>query len=66
MERCVFNIENNQCSALIEKKCEKCRFYKTQDQLMDGRRRAEERLDSIKGGLRLYQKYSSDGSWCKR
>ena len=66
MGTCVFDLEEGVCSALTEKKCEHCRFYKTAEQLAEGRRKAEDRLDSIKGGLRLYQKYSGDGSWCKR
>ena len=57
MEKCAFDLDEQRCSALTKKECEGCHFYKTATQVAEGRRKAEERLDSIPGGLYLYKKY---------
>lgn len=57
MEKCAFDLNEQGCSALTKKECEGCRFYKTAEQVAEGRRKAKERLDSIPGGLYLYKKY---------
>ena len=57
MEKCVFDLDEQRCSALTKKECEGCHFYKTVAQVAEGRRRSEERLDAIPGGLYLYKKY---------
>lgn len=47
MERkCVFD-QNGECTALEKKKCFGCSFFKTERQLIEGRRKAEERLKSL-------------------
>lgn len=56
MEKCGFD-RGCDCAALLEKRCDGCRFYKTKQQIVDGRFKAEQRLDSIPGGIRLYKKY---------
>lgn len=57
MEKCVFDLSEQVCSALTKKKCNGCHFYKTEIQAEEARLRAERRLDSIQGGLYLYKKY---------
>ena len=57
MEKCAFDLDEQRCSALVKKECDGCRFYKTNAQVERGQIRSEERLDSIRGGLRLYKKY---------
>ncbi len=36
-EKCVFD-KGNKCGALTKKDCEGCNFYKTKDQLINGRK----------------------------
>ena len=57
MEKCAFDLGEYECSALAKKECDGCNFYKTETQVANSRRRSEERLDSIPGGLYLYKKY---------
>lgn len=54
--KCVFNI-GNKCGALTTKKCEKCSFYKTAEELKNGRQKSLKRLDMIDGGVELFRKY---------
>lgn len=61
MEKCAFESNNDKCTALVEKKCDGCKFRKTEEQVKHDRQKSLERLDSIKGGLWLYKKYYPDG-----
>ena len=53
MERCVFDLDEQRCSALTKKECDGCRFHKTVAQVAEGRRRSEERLDANKTRAKL-------------
>lgn len=44
--RCAFD-RGTLCTALSEKKCHKCSFRKTQEELDAGRERAEDRIASL-------------------
>ena len=65
MEKCAFDLGNERCDALHSKSCDGCRFRKTKEQLVESRRKSEERLDSIRGGIYLYKKYycGEGGGW---
>jgi len=56
MTKCAFS-EGSECTALAQKQCAGCAFYKTARQLNEGRQKAESRLDHIADGLALYKKY---------
>lgn len=45
--KCVFENENGKCEALTKKKCDNCNFYKTPEQLKNGRMRAIDRLKAV-------------------
>lgn len=48
MERCFAdNITSGKCDALTVKDCEGCAFYKTEAQVMEERRKSEERLKKL-------------------
>ena len=53
MDDCVFNLEKK-CKALTEKQCEGCRFRKTQEELLQGRKKALERIWSLPYRKREY------------
>ena len=44
--KCVFD-KGMGCAALREKQCHECSFYKTQAQLTEGRKKADERIASL-------------------
>ena len=44
--KCAFD-KGAGCAALREKQCDGCSFYKTQAQIAEGRKRAEERIASL-------------------
>ena len=44
--KCAFD-KGAGCAALSEKQCDGCSFYKTQAQITEGRKRAEERIASL-------------------
>lgn len=44
--RCAFD-RGTLCTALSEKKCHKCSFRKTQEELDAGRERAEQRINTL-------------------
>jgi hypothetical protein len=46
MNKCVFENEN-ECIALKEKRCAFCAFRKTKEELIEGRRKATERIASL-------------------
>ena len=47
MENCVFDRGGRKCEVLSCKKCEKCSFRKTEEELKAGRDRAEKRLEKL-------------------
>lgn len=57
MEKCTFDLGDHECSALTKKECAGCRFYKTAGDLAKSRKKSEDRLDKINGGLHIYKKY---------
>ncbi len=65
MENCAFNNGDN-CVALTKKECEGCAFYKTREELVEGRRKATERINGLPGALqtRISNKYYSGGAVC--
>lgn len=46
MEKCVFD-KGRKCEVLSPKKCEKCSFRKTAEELEAGREQARERLEKL-------------------
>ena len=46
MNFCVFN-KGEECDALREKKCAGCSFYKTSEELKEGRAKAFERIEKL-------------------
>lgn len=54
MEICAFDRSELGCSALNVKKCEKCSFYKTHDNLIAGREKARNRIKRLPKGQQEY------------
>lgn len=46
MEKCAFD-KGRKCEVLSTKKCEKCSFRKTAEELKAGREQAQERLEKL-------------------
>ena len=46
MNKCAFDLENK-CAALTYKQCVGCHFRKTEQELIEGRQKAAERLDNL-------------------
>lgn len=46
MDKCAFDL-GKRCHAITEKKCKGCKFYKTKEQLKEGRERATARLMTL-------------------
>lgn len=46
MSNCVFD-KGKKCIALLTHNCEKCSFHKTGRELVEGREKARERLESL-------------------
>ena len=44
---CVFKRSENECAALVSKRCPGCPFFKTAEDLEKGRRRSEARIDKL-------------------
>lgn len=47
---CAFDLVGG-CSALKEKKCEGCHFFKTKEEVLEGRAKADERVNQLDLGL---------------
>ena len=47
LKRCAFNAGDDSCTALTIKKCEGCRFRKSNDELIEGRERAAARIQTF-------------------
>lgn len=45
--KCVFFVTNNKCSILTLKRCMRCHFCKTAEELSEGRSKADERFHSL-------------------
>lgn len=58
MNNCAFD-RDKFCAALKEKQCEGCAFYKTKEELIEGRQKAAERLDNlpIRQKIHIARKY---------
>lgn len=52
-KECVF-YQGKKCAALNQKKCGGCRFFKTEEQLEEGRKRAKDRVMSLPLEQRLH------------
>lgn len=50
---CVFKFNDNKCSILKDKKCMRCHFFKTAEELAEGREKARKRLESLPPSTRL-------------
>ena len=61
MKKCVFK-KNASCAVLVNGKCKKCSFCKTERQLEEGRRKAKERIRTLTKEEQEYidEKYYSD------
>lgn len=46
MKVCAFE-NDKQCNALKTKKCEGCHFFKTKEELINGRKKAAERISKL-------------------
>ena len=53
MNECVFEIRGD-CIALTEKRCEKCAFKKTRDELINGRMKFFDRLPLLPPARRIH------------
>ena len=53
MYNCVFD-DGERCSALKEKCCEGCRFRKTEEELIEGREKAKERVETLPINFKMY------------
>ena len=60
---CVFRVNDRRCSALTTKVCGRCSFFKTADELKEGREKAKERLKSLpkKMQMQINDKYFTGG-----
>jgi hypothetical protein len=47
MDKCAFDFGKRRCYALNVKKCEGCRFFKTEEELKAGREKATDRLMTL-------------------
>lgn len=61
MNKCVFD-EEDKCRALNEKDCDGCRFYKTKEELTEGREKAAERIAQLAPEHRDYIRRTYYGS----
>lgn len=51
MNKCAFDLDDK-CAALTNKECKGCHFFKTQQELEEGRKKANERLGRLDRILR--------------
>lgn len=60
--KCAFDYHGD-CVALREKQCKGCSFYKTEEELNEGRKKAARRLVEVDDAERImFRKYYSEGS----
>lgn len=61
--KCAFEGENR-CNALNEKKCIRCKFYKTKEELQEGRAKAAKKVAQLEPELKehIRHKYYGDRS----
>ena len=62
MDKCAFDKSKEICAILTCKNCLACGFYKTKREVIEGRAKAMERLNSIPGGFILQAKYYGEHS----
>ena len=62
MEKCAFE-KGNSCTALREKKCKFCTFRKTTEELISGRLKAIERIESLPTPKRHYIVHTYHKQW---
>ena len=60
---CAFRVNERRCSALTKKFCGRCKFYKTAEELQEGRDKAEERIRSLpkRVQMEIHDKYCVGG-----
>lgn len=46
-KECVFKRGEKDCAALVSKRCPACPFFKTAEDLEEGRRRSDARIDKL-------------------
>ena len=63
MIKCAFDKGEGMCSALTEKSCEGCKFYKTEMQVAVSREKAKKRIQSLPKETKqyIYDKYYAGG-----
>jgi hypothetical protein len=54
MIKCAFDIKEGKCSALNVKNCKGCRFFKSKERLIEGRKKAAKRVQSLPERQRAY------------
>ena len=61
MDKCAFDL-GEKCAAMTERKCPGCHFFKTQEELKEGRDKAAKRVASLDPDLKQYirHKYYGD------
>jgi hypothetical protein len=53
MSKCAFDLDKK-CAALDKKECKGCGFFKTKEELDEGRKKADARIISLETPLREY------------
>lgn len=64
MNNCAFN-KGHSCIALREKDCVGCAFYKTREQLVEGRHRAMDRINALPKTKKYYIIHKYYKQWRK-
>lgn len=59
---CVFKRSEDNCAALMYKRCAGCPFFKTAEQLEESRRKCEARIDNLPSQRRKYIRSVYGGS----
>jgi hypothetical protein len=67
MDKCAFEV-GCACAALTKKKCDKCYFRRSEEDLREGRRKASERIKTLpeeqqKHITSLYYSYTNRNRW---
>lgn len=68
MSKCAFDIGGARCAALTKRVCAKCSFRQTEEELRAGRKKADERIQTLDSAHRLhiyhlYHNYENKKKW---
>lgn len=47
VKRCYFKVNDHKCSILKSKACMRCHFFKTEEEVKAGRKKAKERIKTL-------------------